>query len=143
MTRNILGILTILAISLVIGLPNTYAQKAITATVPFAYTVGGTDLPAGTYSISAVSDTVIAISDRSTGRSVMSLTRHEWAGRDGTPKLLFHKYGNKYFLIQVSRGYGSAPMQLPTSKQERELARELQIAKTGGKPETETILATK
>ena len=73
----------------------------------------------------------------------MSLTRREWAGSDGTPKLVFHKYGSKYFLSQVSRGFGSAPMQLPTSKQERELARELQIARTGEKPETETIVATK
>jgi hypothetical protein len=143
MTRNIVGILTILAISLVIGLPNTYAQNVVTATVPFAFTVGGSDMPAGTYSISPVSETVIAITDRNSGKSVMSLARHEWAGSDGTPKLLFHKYGNKYFLSQVSRGFGSSPMQLPTSKQERELARELQIAKTGGKPETETIVATK
>jgi hypothetical protein len=143
MTRNIVGILTILAISLVIGLPNTYAQNAVTATVPFAFTVGGSDMAAGTYSISPVSDTVIAIRDHNTGKSVMSLTRREWAGSDGTPKLVFHKYGNKYFLSQVSRGFGSAPMQLPTSKQERELARELQIARTGEKPETETIVATK
>lgn len=143
MTRNIVGILTILAISLVIGLPNTYAQNAVMASVPFAFTVGGSDMPAGTYSISPVSDTVIAIRDRNTGKSVMSLTRHEWAGSDGTPKLVFHKYGNKYFLSQVSRGFGSAPMQLPTSKQERELARELQIARTGEKTETKTIVATK
>lgn len=143
MTRNIVGILIILAISLVIGLPNTYAQNALTATVPFAFAVGGSDMPAGTYSISPVSDTVIEIRDRNPGKSVMSLARHEWAGSDGTPRLLFHKYGNKYFLSQVSRGFGSAPMQLPSSKQERELARELQIAKTAGKPETETIVATK
>lgn len=143
MNRNIVGILVILAISLVIGLPNTYAQNSVTATVPFAFTVGGSEMPAGTYTIRPVSDSAIAIRDRDTGKSVLSLVQHGWAGSDGTPKLEFHKYGNKCFLSQVSRGYGSSAMELPTSKQERELARELQIARSGAKPETKTIVATK
>ena len=144
MARNVVWTLITLALSLVIGLPNTYAQNGVTATVPFAFTVGGNDMPAGTYTISSVSDSVIAIRDRDSRTGVLSLVRPEWAGSsDGTPKLVFHKYGNKYFLSQVSRGFSNALMQLPTSKPERELQRELQIARTGGRPETETIVATK
>jgi len=144
MNRNIVGILSILAVSLVIGLPNTYAQNAVTGTVPFAFTVGGSDMPAGTYTISPASESVIAIRDRDTGKSVLSLVRHDWGvSKDSTPKMVFHKLGNKYFLSQVSCGYGSAPMELPTSKQERELARELRVARTGGQPETATIVATR
>ena len=90
--------------------------------------------------ISSVSDSVIAIKDHDTGKGVLTFFRPEWAGgTDGTPRLVFNKYGSKYFLSQVLRGLGSAVMQLPSSK----LERELRIASTRGKPEQKAIVATK
>jgi hypothetical protein len=34
---------------------------------------------------------------------------------------VFNRYGDKYFLSQVSRGFGGGVMQLPTSKLEKEV----------------------
>jgi hypothetical protein len=140
MNRKFVGILMTLAVSLLVSVPNTYAQNVATATVPFAFTVGRSEMPAGTYTISHISPAVIAVRDRNTGKAVMSLVRPEWAGNsDGTPKLLFNRYGDKYFLSRVSPGFGSSPMQLPTS----DLERELRIASARSAPEPTVIAAKK
>ena len=140
MKRNSIGILTTVAFLLLISVLNTYAQTTAKAAVPFAFTVGHTEMPAGTYVISPVSSSVIAIRDAYTGKGVLSFVRAERAGSsDDLPKLVFSKYGSRYFLWQVSRGYGSDVMQLPTSK----LEREMQIANAGSVTEQKTIVAKK
>lgn len=140
MNRNLVGILITLAVSLLVSVPNTYAQTLTTATVPFAFTVGGSEMPAGTYTIRSVSQSVIAIRDRNTGKAVLSFVQPEWAGNsDGTPKLVFNKYGNRYFLSRVSPGFGGNAMQVPISK----LERELRIASTRGAPGQEVVAAKK
>ena len=139
MNRKLVGILMTLAVSLLVSVPNTYAQNVTQATVPFAFTIGRSEMPAGTYTIRHISPSVIAVRDSDTGKSVLTLVRPESAGKSsGNPKLLFNKYGNKYFLSQVSPGFGSSPMQLPTSQ----LERELRIAATRSAPE-QTVIAAK
>lgn len=121
MNRNLIGILAILASAFSISVPTATAQTIAKASVPFAFTVGKTEMPAGNYLVSSVSDSAIAITNRATGTSVVSLFRPEQAGKnDETAKLVFHKYGDKYFLSQVGRGWGASLIQLPTSKQEKE-----------------------
>ena len=141
MNRNLfIGILITSALSLLISVPSISAQTTLRAPVPFAFTVGKTDMPAGTYTIIPVSSSAIAIRDCNTGKGVLSLFRPEDAGSsDGFPKLVFRKYGNRYFLSQVSRGSANNVMQLPTSK----LEKELQIANGGGVSEQKTVVATR
>lgn len=130
MKRNLMtGILTTLALLLLISVPSTYAQTTIRVTVPFNFTVGTAEMPAGTYTISRVSSSVIEITGSTTKKSVVSIVRSEGASSsDSTPKLVFNQYGDRYSLSQVSRGYGAIVMQLPTSK----LEQEQQIASTSG-----------
>jgi|SRR6516165_2653070 hypothetical protein len=121
MNRYVIGMLAILAVALSLCIPTISAQTIARANVPFAFTVGQTELPAGTYVVSSLSDSAIVITNRSTGTSVLSLFRSEQAkNNDRTAKLVFHKYGDRYFLSQVGRGFGGSLIQLPTSKQERE-----------------------
>ena len=121
MKLNLFGIPAILTLSILISVPSVSAQTIAKAVVPFAFTVGQTELPAGNYVISSVSDSAIAITDRNKGTSVFSLFRSEQPKtNDGTTKLVFHKYGDKYFLSQVARGFGGSVIQLPTSNQEKE-----------------------
>jgi hypothetical protein len=97
------------------------AQAIGKATVPFAFTVGHTVMPAGTYQISYVSPATFLLSDRTTLKSVTSLFRPEDVDSvDGRPRLVFHKYGDTYFLSQVVRGSGRSVIQLPTSNLEKE-----------------------
>jgi len=140
MKRNLTGILTMAALLVLISVQSTSAQTAARAAVPFAFTVGQTNMPAGTYTISPVSPSVIVIRDSNTGKGVFSFVRSERAASTNVrPKLVFNKYGSKYFLSQVSRGFGSDLMQLPTSK----LEKELRIASTGGVPEQMAVVARK
>ena len=121
MNRNRVGILAILALALTISVPTISAQTIVKANVPFAFTVGQTEMPAGNYVISSVSESAIAIRDRNKGASVISLYRSEQpTSKDRTAKLVFHKYGDKYFLSQVARGSGGNVLQLPTSNREKE-----------------------
>ena len=120
MKRNVFGILTTLTLALLISVPLS-AQTVAVATVPFDFTVGQTNMPAGTYQISPLAHGAIMVRDGKTAKSVVTLFHWEDAGKgDSTPKLVFHRYGDKYFLSQVSRGHGSGVMQLPTSKLEEE-----------------------
>jgi hypothetical protein len=121
MNRYVIGMLAILAVALSLCVPTISAQTIVKANVPFAFTVGQAEMPAGNYAVNLVSDSAILIRNRSTGTSVLSLFRSEQAkNNDGTAKMVFHKYGNKYFLSQVGRGFESSLIQLPTSKQEQE-----------------------
>lgn len=141
MNRKLIGIPVTAALLLLIGVPSISAQTVLKATVSFAFTVGKTELPAGTYTISSISSSAIAIGDNNTAKGVLSLVRGEdsSSGSNGSPKLVFHKYANRYFLSQVSRGLGHIVMQLPTSK----LEKELQIASASSASAQETVVATK
>jgi hypothetical protein len=138
MNRSLIRVLTIGTLLLLVSIPNTYAQTTVTATVPFPFMVGKTEVPAGTYIINSMSHSVIEIRDRYTGRGVLSLVNPEHPGsNDGTPKLVFNKYGNRYFLAHISRGFGNVVMQLPTSK----LEKELRTASAASAPEQKMIAA--
>ena len=137
MKRNLFGILTTLTLALLISVPLS-AQTIAKATVPFDFTVGQTKMPAGTYEFSPLAHGAILIRDSKTTKSVLSLFNSEEPSRgDSTPKLVFHRYGDKYFLSQVSRGNGGAVMKLPTSK----LEEEVRIA--GSSVPQKTVIAAK
>ena len=137
MNRNLIRVLTIGTLLLLVSIPNTYAQTTLKATVPFPFTVGKTEVPAGTYTIDSISHSAIAI--RGMANGVLTLVSLGPESNDGTPKLVFNKYGDKYFLSQVSTGSGSAVMQLPTSK----LEKELRIASARRAQEQRMIAASK
>jgi hypothetical protein len=87
-------------------------------------TIGNKQMSAGRYTILTVGDGSIAIQDRDTGASALSLARTE-SRRNVSPKLVFHHVGNHYFLAQIWSGVGGAGLIVPSSK----LEKELQIAK--------------
>jgi hypothetical protein len=127
MKHRILGILTTTTLALLISVPLS-AQTIARVTVPFDFTVGQTQMSAGTYEVSPLAHGAIVIRDSKAAKSVLSVVRSERTrGSDSGATLLFNKYGDKYFLSQVSRGFGGGVMQLPTSK----LEKELRIASSG------------
>ena len=139
MNRNLIRVLTIGTLLLLVSIPNTYAQTTtMKATVPFPFMVGKTEVPAGTYTIDNISHAAIAIKGTESG-GVVTIVGPGPESKDATPKLVFNKYGDKYFLSQVSRGSGSQVMQLPTSK----LEKELRIASARRAAEQRMIAASK
>lgn len=121
MKSNRIAALSLLALALLISVPSTFAQNLVKAKVPFDFKVGNRAMPAGTYVISSVSQSAISIASREEHAGALAVVRSEYATRDQSPKLVFHKYGNQYFLAQIWTGSGNAGMQLPESKLEKEL----------------------
>ena len=140
MKRNLItGILTTLTLLLLISVPSTYAQATIEATVPFNFMVGKAEMPAGTYTINRLSSSAIEIKGSTTKKSAVSIVWSEGASAsDSAAKLVFNRYGDSYFLSQVTRGSGASVMQLPTSK----LEQEQRIASTSG-PSGQKVVAAR
>lgn len=143
MKRNLSTILSLVVMSLMVSATSAYAQSYAKANVPFAFSVGQKQLPAGTYEVKAegTASNAIMIRNTATGESALSVSRYE-APRSTEGKLVFNHVGDEYFLSQIWRESGSRGMSIPTSKRERELTKELLLAKDS-KSGQEVIVALK
>ena len=111
-----IGISALLGGALLAGDYNTETAK-----VPFDFTVGQSKLPAGEYLIkdTGMSGT-LQIRDTETGKSIFLMTRTRTYGKDVTPRLIFHRIGERYFLSQVWMA-GDSGYVLNQDKLEREM----------------------
>ena len=135
MKRNLIGILTLVVMTVLISATGAYAQSYAKANVPFDFKVGSAQLPAGTYEIKVDDSSAGAILIRNdqTSAGAMATARRE-SPRKTNAKLVFDHVGNQYFLAEIWRSSDTEGMIVPTSKQEKELKKELQLANgtTGG-----------
>jgi len=109
MKRNLITILSLVVMSLMFNAASAPAQSFAKADLPFAFSIGQKQLPAGTYEVKvrgAGSDTLM-IRNIATGESALSVARCE-APRSTEGKLVFSHVGNEYFLSQVRRESGRA-----------------------------------
>jgi hypothetical protein len=122
MKRNLFGTVSLVALSLLITNNGAYAQTAARADVPFAFNVGTTHMPAGTYKIKRADfDTnFIMVSNINTGDTVLSLFQRETPSHV-SHKLIFHHRGNQYFLAEIWGGEGNAGMAMPATKAEQQV----------------------
>jgi hypothetical protein len=129
MKRNSLTILSLVVLSLMFNITSVYAQSYAKAKVPFAFNVGTKQLPAGTYEIKLVGGAdVIMIENNETRAAALSIARREGRG-DTESKLVFDHVGDRYFLTEVWNSSDAGGMIVPTSRQEKALLKELQLAK--------------
>ena len=107
-----------------------YAQRPPCKTdIPFAFQVANQTMPAGEYLIQRMTDTkegvqytMIRRTDRS--RAAVALTfAVDAKNAKSDPKLVFHTYGNSYFLSEIWTGQDQG-QHLLLSNREKELARE-------------------
>jgi hypothetical protein len=114
--------LLILMLAALTGLANAQGTKVIKAEVPFDYVVNGKTMLAGECSIKVEGDaqTILWIASEN-DRMVALPNANESTKPSDTTKLVFHRYGDRYFLAGIrpqgeSRGY-----ELPVTKLEAEL----------------------
>jgi hypothetical protein len=102
-------------------------------TIPFDFTFGETKLPAGKYAIGRAlqssDDIMISITDNN-GHSkaiVLSnaITKLRAVKKD---TLVFHRYGDQYFLAQVWAAGAASGREFPASKLEREVRKQTHLA---------------
>jgi hypothetical protein len=103
---------------------------AVRATIPFNFTVNGSRLPAGNYTLGSdiTNPRVLKISDRTQHVHVMVLAMPSADEKRKANQLVFHKYGDQYFLSEIRSQESAINLQLATSKQEKWARQETQQA---------------
>lgn len=116
----------LLGLGLLMATAFAYAQTGVVKmNIPFNFIVGKTTLPAGDYTIENVSDSAQAIlvanSDRTSTAMLLANACESTTAAPKT-KLVFHRYGNQYFLAQIWKAGNDRGQELPQSRRETEVA---------------------
>jgi hypothetical protein len=110
------------------------AQKMV-ANIPFTFNVGQTELPAGKYTITVVNPSsdrkVLQIRNADGRSSAMVQTTSVLRNAAGDAKLVFHRYGDRYFFAQAQVAGETTSLAAIKSKAER--AEQESIAKVSKK----------
>jgi len=145
-------VLVLCAIVLATGVASVHAQTLgyqLKVNIPFDFSVGNKKLPSGQYAIGRAThtdDAVMSVVDER-GRSKALRTSMPVITLNARNKttLVFHRYGDQYFLYQIWPAAGTTGRQFLTSSTEREIRRRLEADAATGKvgkntqPETVTI----
>ena len=115
----------------------TPSQRLMTVKIPFAFGVEGHALPAGEYLVLTVTpERSIRIASADGKHSAIVNTLPNYASApSANSRLVFHRYGDDYYLVQVWTA-GQNVARNPLSSK-----RAMEIASSGGKPQTFTVLA--
>lgn len=94
----------------------------VVADIPFPFVVNGQTLPAGHYIVSRVADNTLSIQGSMHLGMFVSTNSSQRSASDNSCKLVFHRYGDSYFLSQVWAAGNAHGRELLRSRAERELA---------------------
>lgn len=142
MQKQILKGLTMLmliaAVALMAALVSANAQSSgpVVADIPFEFAVGGKSLTAGEYTVRAftTNGAAVLISSRDSNDGAIRLTQSIQARIvPQQAKLVFHRYGQRYFLSEVWTPGERTGRQLQKSREERAI--ESQLAAISSKSE--------
>jgi|SRR5215469_11603639 len=115
----------------------TPSQRLMKVNIPFSFGVEGHFLPAGGYTIYTLTpERSVRIVSADGKHSAIVNTLPNYANSPSTnSRLVFHKYGNEYFLAQVWTA-GQNVARNPLSSK-----RAMEIASSGGQPEMKVVIA--
>jgi len=138
MKRQAFSLISLLSLLLVAG--SAIAQTIhVRADVPFNFAVGDKSFPAGTYdvgSIDNVNTKILRLQARDGNSSMMvGSNAAENLKPANKTKLVFNRYGNRYFLSQIWVAGERRGHQLPKSSREKETARDVAQNLTQGRVE--------
>jgi hypothetical protein len=134
MKRNLFATLSFGALSALLT-ASAYAQHAVEANVPFAFNVGHSHMPAGTYTIKVDSvNGSIQIHNCANSATVISHGQREYPG-EKNQKLVFQQVSDQYFLAEIWGEKGTEGMMLRAPKPQPRLEEASQPA-----PSTNEVL---
>jgi hypothetical protein len=129
MKQRTLSSLTMLSLLLMLTVVTVSAQSESSGVIkiPFNFVIGQKILPAGEYTIRPnriSSKTVWRVQGNDAHAGAFFLTVPVWAREtQEKTKLVFHKYGNQYFLSQIWIPGDNSGRELSMPRLERELAK--------------------
>ncbi len=133
MNRKLFGALAIAILALVV---NANAQNKAKADIPFSFDLGSKALPAGTYTVEKLGMSAIVIRNADTLHASLINVQNAERLDPQRPKLVFHRYGDQYFLYQVWSG-STIGVEIPASRHEKEV----RMARAGGAAPQEVVVA--
>ena len=125
MKRQIVSLVGVLGLLLVAACANAQSVN-VKADVPFDFMVGKSTLPAGEYSIQSIStgaSSVLAIRGGKTNQMLASANNAETLNPSANSRLVFHKYGDQYFLSQIWLQVERAGREFKITRREAEMAK--------------------
>jgi hypothetical protein len=134
-------LLTAVAATAHAQLPGT----ALRASIPFEFSVRGTILPAGDYEIKRISDEpdgliISSLSDKHE-QALFETIPVEAARTSSRAEIIFHRYGDSYFLSEVFAGGEQTGRELTRSRLEQTLRREMASNGNNAAPQTVVLAA--
>lgn len=127
MKKQLLAFVGVLSLILVAG--SAFAQsEEVRAKIPFDFVVNKTTMPAGTYSIARTgitSDATVIRGLNCKAAMLVGTMQRGSAKINDRSKLVFHRYGDRYFLSQIWVEGSSHMRVLPKTNLESEVALDL------------------
>ena len=144
MKKKVFSVALTCGLLVLISAASAYAQlpgTAVRASIPFDFSVRGKILPAGVYEIRRINDAPegLVISSLN-NRHERTIFETEPVGTNRTPsrgEIIFHRYGDSYFLSEIFAGDGEMGRELRPSRRERNLRNEMASNQT--EPETVSL----
>jgi hypothetical protein len=95
----------------------------VVVNVPFAFVVGSHQMQPGRYVVTPMTQGILRMYDTEVSNNQLFLPVNSiQSNKPKDPKLVFHRYGDTYFLSEVWNGNSDIGRQLVTSKAEKEIA---------------------
>lgn len=128
MKREILKSFTMMIATLALAALTVQAQSIdqLKANIPFSFTIGNQNLPAGEYTVRYVNQDsgktalLFRSMDGKTSR-IVNMTTAQARGTEMKASLVFNQYGDSYFLSEVWTGADQYGLSLPKSRSERQI----------------------
>jgi asparagine N-glycosylation enzyme membrane subunit Stt3 len=121
----ILGLFLILVSSS--ALAQGHVQDSVTVTVPFAFSIGTTELSPGTYEVRRAGQSgrfyFIQNAETKQAQTISGTVPLYASWEPGQPRLVFRRYAGRHFLAQVWTSGLTQGSELPKTNFERELSR--------------------
>jgi hypothetical protein len=101
------------------------AQQPLIVTIPFDFAAGSSNLPAGDYSVKASQSSAVILLMNRENPGVCAIVAANSAAANQIQtqsKLVFHRYGDRYFLSQVWTEGNDRGKEVPKTAREKETA---------------------
>ena len=128
---TMLMLVVTLALATAVASANAQSVNKVVADVPFEFSVGYKSMPAGEYSVQTITSASNGLLIRSADGKISALRLSDASEtRKDKPaaRLVFHRYGERYFLAEVWNGADNTGRVLRQSQEESTLAGEMTIA---------------
>jgi hypothetical protein len=145
MKKRLLMVLTTLSLFVTLTAASVYAQSDmhLKVNIPFEFSVGNEVLPAGEYTVRYVAQSALVIQcfDRNASQIFWTFGARSSKTRNES-SLVFHRYGDEYFLSTIWTSGNDTGHELFKSRAERELIRaSSKLAKSATERQTVTLVA--